>query len=268
MRDDQPGTIGEAESRADVAEQNDWDPDFEAELVGSEAGRVDRMKVFGRKHVGLCVVSHPIGGGVDKLFSGKGRHRMGIEGIHVFVPGGEDGALDEVGVLSVGNVVERAINMVNEAARVVVQLVGSEHKRWNDDVFWGRRRRRRWWRRVGDVERRRRRGRPSLTDSKEEIRESFHFMVGYGGHEFHMCDTWAVITSITAPTTTVKQLAAIPFLCVCVVADRKSPETYGLKNVVYLTPSIQLSNQIFDGGKHSCLISSHLCAKYVGASSL
>ena len=45
-----------------------------------------------------------IGGGVDKLFSGKGRHRMGIEGIHVFVPGGEDGALDKVEVLSVGGV--------------------------------------------------------------------------------------------------------------------------------------------------------------------
>ena len=88
------------------------------------------------------------------------------------------------------------------------------------------------------------------------------------GHDFPMCDTWAVITSINAPTTTVKQLAAIPFLCVCVVADRKSPETYGLKNVVYLTPSIQVSNQSFDGGKPSCLISSHLCAKYVGASSI
>ena len=93
---------------------------------------------------------------------------MGIEGIHVFVPGGEDGALDEVGVLSIGSVVERAINMVNEAARVVVQVVGSDHKRGNDHVVWGRRRRRRsrWrWHRVGDMKRRRRRGRPSLTDS-------------------------------------------------------------------------------------------------------
>ena len=92
---------------------------------------------------------------------------MGIEGIHVFVSGGEDGALDKVGVLSVGNVVERAINMVNEAARVVVQLVGSEHERWNDDVFWGRRRRRRRrrWRRVRVMERSRRWGSPSLTDS-------------------------------------------------------------------------------------------------------
>jgi hypothetical protein len=103
---------------------------------------------------------------------------MGIEGIHVFVSGGEDGALDKVGVLPVGNVIERAINMVNEAARVAVQLVGTEHKRRNDDVFWRRRRRRRRWRRVRYVERRRRRGRPSLTDSKEEIREPFQFMVG------------------------------------------------------------------------------------------
>ena len=43
--------------------------------------------------------------------------------------------------MSISNVVERAINLINEAARVVVQLVGSEHKRWNDDMFWGRRRR-------------------------------------------------------------------------------------------------------------------------------
>ena len=143
MHDHQPGTIGEAESRADIAEQNDWDSDFEAELVGGEAGRVDGVEIIGRKHVGLCLVSHPIGGGVDKLFSGKGCDCMVIEGTNVCVPGGEDGALNKVGVLSVGNVVERAINVLNEAARVVVQLVGSEHKRWNDDVLWGMR-----WRRV------------------------------------------------------------------------------------------------------------------------
>ncbi len=76
MHDHQPGTVGEAESRTDVAEENDWNPDFEAELVGDEAWRVDRMKVFGRKYVGLCLVSHPIGGGVDKLFSGKVRTRI------------------------------------------------------------------------------------------------------------------------------------------------------------------------------------------------
>jgi len=53
---------------------------------------------------------------------------MGIEGIHVFLPGGEDGALDKAGVLSIGSDVERAINMVDEAARVVVQLIGSDHE--------------------------------------------------------------------------------------------------------------------------------------------
>jgi hypothetical protein len=85
----QPGTIGEAKSRADVAEQNDWDPDFEAEVVGGEAGRVDGVEVFERKHVGLCLVSHRIGGGVDKPFSGKGRHCMVIEGINVFCSWGQ-----------------------------------------------------------------------------------------------------------------------------------------------------------------------------------
>jgi hypothetical protein len=100
--------------------------------VGSEAGRVDGVEVFGREHVSLWPVSHPIGGRIDKLFSGKGCHRMGIEDIHVFVPEAEDGAIDEVGVLSIGTVVKRAINMVNEAARVIVQLVGSEHKRRNE----------------------------------------------------------------------------------------------------------------------------------------
>jgi hypothetical protein len=89
---------------------------------------------------------------------------MGIEGIHVFVPGGENGALDKVGVLSVGSDVERAINMVDEAARVVVQFVGSDHEGRNDDMFWGRRRRRRCWG-VGNVERRRRRLRSSFTES-------------------------------------------------------------------------------------------------------
>jgi hypothetical protein len=50
---------------------------------------------------------------------------MVIEGFNVSVPGGNDGALDKMGVLSVDSVVERAINVINEAARVVVQLVGS-----------------------------------------------------------------------------------------------------------------------------------------------
>lgn len=37
----------------------------------------------------------------------------------------------------VGRIVERAVNMVNEVARVVVQVVGSDHKRGNDHVVWG-----------------------------------------------------------------------------------------------------------------------------------
>jgi len=64
VHDHHPGTIGEAESRADVAEQNDWEIHFEAELVGGEARRVDGVEVLGRRHVGLCCVSHPIGGGL------------------------------------------------------------------------------------------------------------------------------------------------------------------------------------------------------------
>ena len=113
MHGHQPGTIGEAECRADVPEENDGDPGFKTELVRGETGRVDGVEVFGREHVGLCVIRHPIGGGVDRLLSGKGRHRMVIEGISVHVPGGEDGALDQVGVLSVSSDVERAINVVN-----------------------------------------------------------------------------------------------------------------------------------------------------------
>ena len=45
MHDHQPGTIGEAESRADVPQQNDRDPDFKTELVGGETGRVNGVKV-------------------------------------------------------------------------------------------------------------------------------------------------------------------------------------------------------------------------------
>jgi len=82
-----------------------------AEVVGGEAGRVDGVEVLGRKHVGLCLVSHPIGGGVDKLFSGKGLHRMRIEGTTSLFLGARM-ALDQVGVLSVGRVVERASSLL------------------------------------------------------------------------------------------------------------------------------------------------------------
>jgi hypothetical protein len=51
---------------------------------------------------------------------------MGIEGIHVFVPGGEDGAFDKAKVLSIGSNVERAVNVVDEALGVVVQQASSQ----------------------------------------------------------------------------------------------------------------------------------------------
>jgi hypothetical protein len=64
--------------------------------------------------------------------------------------------------------------------------------------------------------------------------------VDENGQAFPICEIWAVITSINPPTKTVSQLAAMSDVCVCVVADAKSPATYGLENVVYLTPSIQV----------------------------
>lgn len=60
------------------------------------------------------------------------------------------------------------------------------------------------------------------------------------GLNFPRCDYWAVITSVNPPTKTVEQLAAMSDLCVCVVADKKSPNDYGLHNVIYLTPRIQV----------------------------
>jgi len=60
------------------------------------------------------------------------------------------------------------------------------------------------------------------------------------GQPFPICAFWAVITSINPPTKTVEQLAAMPDTCVCVVADKKSPVNYGISNVVYLTPEMQV----------------------------
>lgn len=60
------------------------------------------------------------------------------------------------------------------------------------------------------------------------------------GQPFPICEVWAVITSINPPTKTVSQLAAMPDVCVCVVADVKSPAAYNVQSVVYLTPSIQV----------------------------
>jgi len=57
---------------------------------------------------------------------------------------------------------------------------------------------------------------------------------------YPMCDTWAVITTSTGPTTIVRQLASIKDICVCVVADEESPDQYDVDGVVYLTPDIQV----------------------------
>jgi len=57
---------------------------------------------------------------------------------------------------------------------------------------------------------------------------------------FPICDVWAVITSINPLTKAVSQLAAMPAVCVCVVADIKSPAAYNVQSVVYLTTSIQV----------------------------
>jgi len=60
------------------------------------------------------------------------------------------------------------------------------------------------------------------------------------GQPFPICAFWAVITSINPPTKTVEQLAAMPDTCVCVVADKKSPVSYVISNVIYLTPEMQV----------------------------
>jgi hypothetical protein len=65
------------------------------------------------------------------------------------------------------------------------------------------------------------------------------------GQPFPICAFWAVITSINPPTRTVEQLAAMPDTCVCVVADKKSPLSYGISNVVYLTPEMQVLIDVF-----------------------
>jgi len=62
------------------------------------------------------------------------------------------------------------------------------------------------------------------------------------GQLFPICAFWAVITSINPPTKTVEQLAAMPDICVCVVADKKSPVSYGINKVTYLTPEMQVQS--------------------------
>jgi hypothetical protein len=77
--------------------------------------------------------------------------------------------------------------------------------------------------------------------SNDHARSTLAPLLDENGQVFPICEKWAVITSINPPTRSVSRLAAMSDVCVCVVADIKSPATYGLENVVYLTPSIQVS---------------------------
>ena len=49
------------------------------------------------------------------------------------------------------------------------------------------------------------------------------------------------LDAVFAPTTTVRQLAALPQWCVVVAGDRKGPKRheYNVSNVIYLTPEDQ-----------------------------
>ena len=76
------------------------------------------------------------------LFSREGRDGVVIKGVHVFVSRGEDGAFDEVVVISVGGIVEGAVDVVDEAFGVVGQVGGGEHEVRDKQMFMTGRR---WW---------------------------------------------------------------------------------------------------------------------------
>jgi hypothetical protein len=62
------------------------------------------------------------------------------------------------------------------------------------------------------------------------------------GKPFPMCEYWVVITSINLPTTTVEKLLQVSDICICVVADKKSPAEYiTSESLVYLTPNMQVN---------------------------
>jgi hypothetical protein len=144
VRDHQACAVGKALGRADVAEQDDGYANLEAELVGGEAGRVAGVEVFGRVSLCMCWVGDFVSGGVDVLLSREGRNGLVIEGVHVFVRRGEDGAFDEAVVISVGGVVEGAVDVVDETFGVVGQVGRGKHKVRDKQMFMARRRRWRW----------------------------------------------------------------------------------------------------------------------------
>ena len=55
------------------------------------------------------------------------------------------------------------------------------------------------------------------------------------------CKMWAVITSIFAPTTTVKQIASLKDWCLVIAGDKKSPREYNVsgERTHYLSPDAQ-----------------------------
>ena len=55
------------------------------------------------------------------------------------------------------------------------------------------------------------------------------------------CKNWAVTTTIFAPTTTVKQIAALEDWCLVIAGDKKSPREYNVsgKHAYYLSPEAQ-----------------------------
>eukprot|EP00903_Cladosiphon_okamuranus_P008177 g7876.t1 len=57
--------------------------------------------------------------------------------------------------------------------------------------------------------------------------------------DVEMCKRWAVLTSISKPTKTAFQLAALSGWCVVVVGDKNGPTEYNVAGVKYLTPDDQ-----------------------------
>ena len=54
------------------------------------------------------------------------------------------------------------------------------------------------------------------------------------------CKNWAVTTTIFPPTTTVKQIAALPDWCLVIAGDLKTPSSYNVSgNAHYLSPTDQ-----------------------------
>jgi hypothetical protein len=114
--------------------------------MGCEAGRVAGVEVFDRVSLSVRWVGDFVSGGVDVLLSREGRHGLVVEGVHVFVSRGEDGAFDEVVVISIGGVIEGAIDVVDETFGVVGQVGRGEHEVRDKEMFMaGRRRWRCMW---------------------------------------------------------------------------------------------------------------------------